>query len=349
MPAASNLTLANGIVLAVAVGLTGCGKMKQNDPRETAKLQAQVKRQQAACASPAAYDRLKALLFDKAIGARSGDRENLDILADYSLARMEEPVVKGWDPALDITRCQGRFILDIPPGAERGFGGERRLEADVDYTAQAAANGNGFVYEIKGAERVVAELAAFDLAGQAYRPPPAIDEPASGTTQEQHTRLAEREAAPVATDVPTRSAPVIAQRSVPSAPERPSVSQAVSRQSAPAEAERVSNSPDGDAGEATVRAFYRALGTGNGGAASSHIVPEKQSSRAFSSAAISRFYGRLPEPIRLTSVAPVGGGAYRVTYRYSAGRSHCNGSAIVRVTQRGGRDLIRSIRALNGC
>jgi hypothetical protein len=109
------------------------------------------------------------------------------------------------------------------------------------------------------------------------------------------------------------------------------------------------SSAAGGSGEATVRAFYGALGAGNGAAASAQIVPEKRSSRAFSPEAITRFYGRLAEPVRVTSISPLPGGRYRVSYRYSAGRSHCNGSAVVSLTNRGGRDLIRSVRALNGC
>ena len=83
--------------------------------------------------------------------------------------------------------------------------------------------------------------------------------------------------------------------------------------------------------------------------ASAQIIPEKRSSRAFSPEAISRFYGRLPEPVRVTAIVPLVRGAYRVNYRYSTGRSHCNGSAVVTLTNRGSRDLIRSIRALSGC
>ena len=72
-------------------------------------------------------------------------------------------------------------------------------------------------------------------------------------------------------------------------------------------------------------------------------------SSTLSPGAISRFYGQLPEPLKLTAIVPVAGGAFRVTYRYSAGRSRCNGSAVVRLTNRGGRNLIRSIQALTGC
>lgn len=107
--------------------------------------------------------------------------------------------------------------------------------------------------------------------------------------------------------------------------------------------------PAGEAGEATVRAFYEALGAGDGEAASALVIAEKRSSPAYSPEAISRFYGGLPEPIRMTEVLPLGRSAYRVRYRYSAGRSPCDGTAVVTLTRRDGRDLIRSIQTPGGC
>lgn len=98
-----------------------------------------------------------------------------------------------------------------------------------------------------------------------------------------------------------------------------------------------------------VRAFYDALGRGNGETASALVVAEKWSAQAFPPRAISRFYGGLREPLRLTAITPLNGDAFRVSYRYSAGRSRCDGAAVVRLTSRDGRDLIRSIRALSGC
>jgi hypothetical protein len=349
MCAARILTVAGGVALA-AVALGGCGKMKQNDPDAVAKARAEAKRQQSACASPAAYERLKGLLFDQAIGRHAGDRANLDTLADYSVARMDEPVVKGWDPALDVIRCKGRFILEVPPGAERGLAGARRLEADIDYTAQAAADGSGFVYALKGAEPIVVRLAAFDLTSGAYRPPPAIDEGQTGPEAPRPTLMARADLPPPPPSAATaRPAPVAEPRPAQPAGKQPAVHAHAPQTAAAEPGKPASGSSAGGTGEATVRAFYGALGAGNGATASAHIVPEKRSSRAFSPEAISRFYGRLPEPIRLTGIAPAGRGAWRVTYRYSAGRSHCNGSAVVTLTNRGGHDLIRSVRALSGC
>lgn len=325
------------IAFASAGMLTACGTPKKADPKTDAKLRVAMKRQAAACASQTAYDRVKSVLFDEAIAARDGDRTNLDVLADYSTARMEQPVVEGWDPALDITRCSGRFVLDLPQGAERGLGGERRLSASLAYTAQAAADGSGYVYRVTGAEPVVVRLAAFDLNGLAYRPPPAIDNVASPPSP---VEVARADAGPrdVVRDEPFREPlqaepsphpPLVPERPVPT---RPVVSVA-----------------DEDNGEGTVRAFYAALGDGDGAAASARVVPEKRSGRVYSPQAITRFYGNLAEPLRLTSIEPAGPGRYRVSYRYAAGRSRCDGRAIVSITDREGSEMIRSIQALDGC
>lgn len=344
------LNLAVPLATTLSIMLAGCGKLEQNDPQKSVASKAQSQRQKTACASTAGYDRLKGLLFDQAIAQHRGEYTNLDILADYSTIRMEDPVVVGWDPALDVTTCKGRLILEMPPGAERGLDGERHLQAEIGYTAQSAADGNGLVYRLNGGEPIVARLAAFNLTSAGFRPSPAIDD--------AHTETAP--AAPVVVAQASKPTPAPTLLPSPAPPperaERRQPDRVTDRP--PPVRTRPSDLEDSgpqvasasrDAGEARVRGFYDALGAGNGGAASAQVVPEKRSSAAFSPAAISRFYGRLPEPIRLTQVVPLAGGAYRVSYRYSAGRSHCAGSAIVRVVEQGGSTLIRSIRALNGC
>ena len=161
--------------VAAAWSLSGCDWMQKKDP-PAARSAAEVAKEereklQDACASAATYDRLKELAFDEAIRVRNADPVNLDTLATHAVVRMENPVVKSRDEDLNVTVCTGRFILELPPGAERAFGGERRLVADIEYAAQAAADGSGLVYQIRGAEPIIYKLAAFDLKGQAYRRP----------------------------------------------------------------------------------------------------------------------------------------------------------------------------------
>jgi hypothetical protein len=342
----TNVRLVGHLAFALGVVLGGCDKFKRTDPAQASRARAEVKRQQAACGSASAADRLKNAIFDRAIAERTRDRANLDVLADYSVARLQDPVVSGQDRSLDITRCKGRFILDLPPGAEPGFAGQHELQAQLDYTAQASADGNGLVYQQKGAEQIVAKLAAFRLGTQAYRPPPAIDELDASTA-------VAADAAPAATEAPGESprpaiqAPVPVDRRTHLRTPRSATSGGAAQEGTSIPAQQTSTSSP--TSEATVRAFYSALHSGNGAAAASQVVPEKRSGGPYSPAAMSRFYGHLREPIRLTGIVPLRGGAYRVQYHYSAGRSECNGSAVVRLTKREGRDLIGSIHAQNGC
>lgn len=160
-------------LVVFALATSACGSTKPKDGAEEARSQRErslAQRLKNACSSQATYDRLKQVAFDEAIQIRNADPVNLDTLSTHSLVRVENPVVKSRDETLDVTVCSGRFILQVPPGAERAFDGKRQLVADIEYAAQAAADGSGLVYQIKGAEPIIYRLATFDLRSEAYRP-----------------------------------------------------------------------------------------------------------------------------------------------------------------------------------
>ena len=161
------LALASPALMACKVEPSAEREIKE---RSAAREAARKRALQATCGSPATSDRLKQIVFDQAIRARETASRNLDTLSTHSLVRIENPVVESRDEALDVTVCTGNFILQIPPGAERGFGGDRTLEAPIEYAAQAAADGSGLVYRIKGVETIVARIASFNLAASSYRP-----------------------------------------------------------------------------------------------------------------------------------------------------------------------------------
>ncbi|MGS1017429.1 lysozyme inhibitor LprI family protein [Allosphingosinicella humi] len=132
-----------------------------------------------ACAAGETYSRLKALVFDRAGQVPGADAASLDALEAASVVRMENPVTRSVDEALELANCAGRFVLELPPGAEKGFNGARRLAVDVDYSAQAATDGSGLAYRIEGADRIIGALAAFNLK-YAAMPPESLPEGASG-------------------------------------------------------------------------------------------------------------------------------------------------------------------------
>lgn len=165
--------MASGKVLLLVAGgallLSGCDWMKKKDPpQQQSKAElaaAQRERIRKACASDGTYARLKELVFDEAARIRKADPRNLDPLAAAAVVRMEDPVVKSRDEALNVTVCTGHFVLELPPGAENAFDGERRLTADVEYAAQAALDGSGLVYQMDGAEPIIYRLATIGLTG----------------------------------------------------------------------------------------------------------------------------------------------------------------------------------------
>ena len=167
---------------ALALSLFGCDWMQKKES-PSAKNETEIRaerddRIRRACASQSTYDRLKELAFDEAARIRNQDPRDLDALAAASIVRMEDPVPKSRDENLNVTVCRGRFVLELPPGVENAFDGQRRLVADIEYAAQAAADGSGMVFHMEGAEPIIYRLAtAGGLGGAAPAPAPAAAPP----------------------------------------------------------------------------------------------------------------------------------------------------------------------------
>ena len=160
------------LIITAAFGWSltrGYGEKKEEVREEAAAKQKEPA--ENACASNATYARLKQVTFEEALKQRTSAPADLDTLAQHSVVRMEDPIVRSRDEDLNVTVCSGRFILELPPGAEVAFGGQRRLVADIEYAAQAAADGSGLVYQIRGAEPIITKLAAFDMRQQQLQMP----------------------------------------------------------------------------------------------------------------------------------------------------------------------------------
>lgn len=100
--------------------------------------------------------------------------------------------------------------------------------------------------------------------------------------------------------------------------------------------------------QTTVEAFYRALEVGNGQAAAEMIVPWKRKG-TFAPAALSRYYGRLSEPLRLVEVSYISQNLFEARYTFVERNRRCDGRARITTTLVGELNLIESIRSLSGC
>ena len=106
--------------------------------------------------------------------------------------------------------------------------------------------------------------------------------------------------------------------------------------------------PETDAPPAIVREFYEALGGGNGQQAANFILPEKRKG-PFSPEAMTKFYGNLVEPIKMTGIEANGANQFLVHYSYRRASNQCNGLAMVTTTNFDGHFFISRIKALSGC
>ena len=199
-------------LLALGFATGGCDWMRPKEapgkktPKELAAEQAD--RIRKTCGSEATYDRLKEVVFDEAARIRNGDPRNLDPIAAGSMVRMERPLVKSRDEKLNVTVCTGHFILELPPRAENAFDGKRRVEADIEYSAQAAADGSGLVYQMDGAEPIIYRLAAFGLApGAVAAAPPSVPVPQAAPAPAAPPQVASAEPPPAPHATPAAPPP----------------------------------------------------------------------------------------------------------------------------------------------
>jgi len=202
------------IVVAAAPGCDW-GRMKdpphvKGENEQRREREAQLRR---ACASELTYDRLKDYAFDEAQRIRGRDERLLDDIATGSVVRMEDPIVRSRDEALNVTVCIGRFVLELPPGAANAFDGERRLAAQVEYAAQAAVDGSGLVYHMTGAEPIIYRLAT--VGGVAVSAAPrqvAAAEPAPQPPSAAPAPVQARPPAPAPGPAPAQPPPPVRER-----------------------------------------------------------------------------------------------------------------------------------------
>ena len=195
-------------VFLSCLALVACAPAVPKEAEKKERTAAAERARQAAikrtCGSQDSFERLKALAFEDAARVRRAESPVLGRLASTSVIRMERPVAVSRDEALGVTVCRGRLILELPPGAEDAFDGDRRLEADVEYSAQPAADGSGPVFQMKGAEPIVYRLAAVDLRGGGGRTP--LPAPAVIHGEEPPVATAQAPASPPAPAAPPRPA-----------------------------------------------------------------------------------------------------------------------------------------------
>ena len=166
----------------VVLALTACDGLMHKRSAESPNVgKSRLEQGNKACASQLTYARLKEYVFDEAAQIANSDPRKFDSLAAYSVVRMDQPLVKSRDDDLNVVVCSGTFVLNLPPGVQDAFNGRPVISADVEYAAQAAADGSGLVYSMNGAEPIIYRLATLGMPPGAKPPSPSLAEADEGT------------------------------------------------------------------------------------------------------------------------------------------------------------------------
>jgi hypothetical protein len=115
---------------------------------------------EALCGAEQIYHQISDTIFAKAVEQYEGSPDALNNLKKSVAVRVQYPLLRGGDLALGRTDCSGHIILDLPPNVRPAFDGAKTLEADVDFSVQPAADGNGNVVTPDGIERIIQRLVA---------------------------------------------------------------------------------------------------------------------------------------------------------------------------------------------
>jgi len=117
------------------------------------------------CAAQSTYDLIKRDLFRRAAALRGSDQAAFDRIASYSVARIDQPLLDSEDEGTGAVACTGTMTLDLPPGVAV-VGGRRTLNADIGYTLQRSADGNGEVLTLTRADAIITPLATLARVGR---------------------------------------------------------------------------------------------------------------------------------------------------------------------------------------
>jgi uncharacterized protein YecT (DUF1311 family) len=171
-----------GVLLASSLW-TGSWKRSPEADRR-AEIDERVIAPEKQCALQSTYDSIKRALFARAARARGSDEAAFAKLSDFSLLRIESPVLRGVDEDLDRINCNGVAVLQLPPGVRVSDGGST-LSAPLDYAVQPAADGTGNVVMLGNADAITTPLATIQRSATTSQPgtlaPPDMDPVTDGS------------------------------------------------------------------------------------------------------------------------------------------------------------------------
>jgi uncharacterized protein YecT (DUF1311 family) len=165
------LAILVGILIAMSLRGGGPGRDRLSDEDLVAAEEQQAD-PAATCASQQTYDELKRELFRKAAALRGRDEAAFEAIARSAMLSLDRPRLVEQESDVGLVRCAGRATVALPPGLAAGDG-RSRVEGELGYAVQPAADGSGPTVTLTDGDAIAASLATLVRAGAPARPAPA--------------------------------------------------------------------------------------------------------------------------------------------------------------------------------
>ena len=164
-----------GVLLALSVRNSGPSRDRLSD-EDLIAAEGKARDPAATCADQGTYDELKRELFRKAAALRGRDEAAFEAIARSSVLAMDRPRLVESETANGLVSCAGRATVALPPGLSAGDG-RSRVDGEVYYAVQPAADGSGTTVTLTGGDSLAAALATLVRSGARpatpVSPPPA--------------------------------------------------------------------------------------------------------------------------------------------------------------------------------
>jgi hypothetical protein len=126
--------------------IEGQGRSKQISGKDT-------------CSSSATNIGVKTAIFQKSRESNPSSESRISDLEKGSVSRLEQPVVDQIDNGTEKVTCSATLVMSLPPGSKAQKNIDEQQKIRIRYSVQAAADGNGMVYEVFGTESLATALA----------------------------------------------------------------------------------------------------------------------------------------------------------------------------------------------
>jgi hypothetical protein len=110
------------------------------------------------CATPETFSAIQKILFDDLRKKYPGNVKYINDMDNLFEASIYAPTLQDINKDTNKADCQGRLTLPVPSSLSEKFGRQSSLTADIGYTIQPSADGNGFVYTLGGYDEILQSM-----------------------------------------------------------------------------------------------------------------------------------------------------------------------------------------------